>query len=85
MAGADAVQVGTATFWDPRSPLRIAGELATFLKREKIARAFAVSEAEMLTSSAPMLTVAASLTRKSPSSPTSEATPPSSDFTSPCP
>jgi len=39
IAGASAVQVGTATFWDPRSPLRIAGELAAFLRREKIARA----------------------------------------------
>jgi dihydroorotate dehydrogenase (NAD+) catalytic subunit len=36
IAGASAVQVGTATFWDPRSPLRIAEELAVFLKREKI-------------------------------------------------
>jgi dihydroorotate dehydrogenase (NAD+) catalytic subunit len=39
IAGASAVQVGTATFWDPRSPLRIAGQLATFLRRENIARA----------------------------------------------
>jgi dihydroorotate dehydrogenase (NAD+) catalytic subunit len=39
VAGASAVQVGTATFWDPRSPLRIAEELATFLRRENIARA----------------------------------------------
>jgi dihydroorotate dehydrogenase (NAD+) catalytic subunit len=39
IAGASAVQVGTATFWDPRSPLRIAGELSTFLRRENIARA----------------------------------------------
>jgi dihydroorotate dehydrogenase (NAD+) catalytic subunit len=39
IAGACAVQVGTATFWDPRSPLRIAEELSTFLRREKIARA----------------------------------------------
>jgi dihydroorotate dehydrogenase (NAD+) catalytic subunit len=39
IAGARAVQVGTATFWDPRSPLRIAEELATFLRRENIARA----------------------------------------------
>jgi dihydroorotate dehydrogenase (NAD+) catalytic subunit len=39
IAGASAVQVGTATFWDPRSPLRIAGELAKFLRREKVARA----------------------------------------------
>jgi dihydroorotate dehydrogenase (NAD+) catalytic subunit len=37
IAGASAVQVGTATFWDPRSPLRIAGELGEFLRREKIA------------------------------------------------
>jgi dihydroorotate dehydrogenase (NAD+) catalytic subunit len=39
IAGASAVEVGTATFWDPRSPLRIAGELSTFLRRENIARA----------------------------------------------
>jgi len=39
IAGAAAVQVGTATFWDPRSPLRIARELGAFLKREKVARA----------------------------------------------
>jgi len=38
IAGASAVQVGTATFWDPRSPERIARELGTFLRREKIAR-----------------------------------------------
>jgi dihydroorotate dehydrogenase (NAD+) catalytic subunit len=38
IAGASAVQVGTATFWDPRSPLRIAQELGEFLKREKIAK-----------------------------------------------
>jgi dihydroorotate dehydrogenase (NAD+) catalytic subunit len=36
IAGASAVQVGTATFWDPRSPVRIAEELAEFLRREKI-------------------------------------------------
>jgi dihydroorotate dehydrogenase (NAD+) catalytic subunit len=41
IAGARAVEVGTATFWDPRSPVRIAGELAEFLRREKVA---AVSE-----------------------------------------
>src|SRR5262249_15859625 len=34
IAGASAVQVGTATFWDPRSPERIARELGKFLKRE---------------------------------------------------
>ncbi|HYW45904.1 MAG TPA: dihydroorotate dehydrogenase [Bryobacteraceae bacterium] len=38
IAGATAVEVGTATFWDPRSPVRIARELARFLKREKIAQ-----------------------------------------------
>jgi dihydroorotate dehydrogenase (NAD+) catalytic subunit len=37
IAGATAVQVGTATFWDPGAPVRIAKELAAFLKREKIA------------------------------------------------
>jgi dihydroorotate dehydrogenase (NAD+) catalytic subunit len=36
IAGARAVEVGTATFWDPRSPLRVAEELAEFLRREKI-------------------------------------------------
>ena len=36
VAGASAVEVGTATFWDPRAPLRIAKELDAFLKREKI-------------------------------------------------
>jgi dihydroorotate dehydrogenase (NAD+) catalytic subunit len=36
IAGASAVQVGTATFWDPQSPQRIAGELADFLKRESV-------------------------------------------------
>jgi dihydroorotate dehydrogenase (NAD+) catalytic subunit len=39
IAGATAVQVGTATFWDPGAPVRIAAELGAFLKREKIARA----------------------------------------------
>jgi dihydroorotate dehydrogenase (NAD+) catalytic subunit len=39
IAGATAVQVGTATFWDPRAPVRIAAELSTFLRRENIARA----------------------------------------------
>ncbi len=37
IGGATAVQVGTASFWDPSSPLRIAGELDQFLKQEKIA------------------------------------------------
>jgi dihydroorotate dehydrogenase (NAD+) catalytic subunit len=37
IAGATAVQVGTANFWDPRSPLRIARELGRFLRQEKIA------------------------------------------------
>jgi dihydroorotate dehydrogenase (NAD+) catalytic subunit len=36
IAGASAVQVGTATFWDPRSPVRIAEELGEFLRREKV-------------------------------------------------
>jgi dihydroorotate dehydrogenase (NAD+) catalytic subunit len=37
IAGATAVQVGTANFWDPASPLRIARELAAFGRREEIA------------------------------------------------
>ncbi len=37
IAGASAVEVGTATFWDPRAPLRIARELDEFLKQEHIA------------------------------------------------
>lgn len=37
IAGASAVQVGTATFWDPRAPLRIARELDRFLSEQKIA------------------------------------------------
>jgi len=36
VAGASAVQVGTATFWDPRSPARVAGELGRFLKDQGI-------------------------------------------------
>jgi dihydroorotate dehydrogenase (NAD+) catalytic subunit len=37
ITGAKAVEVGTATFWDPSSPLRIARELTEFLKKERIA------------------------------------------------
>ena len=37
IAGATAVEVGTATFWDPASPLRVANELGQFLRQEKIA------------------------------------------------
>jgi dihydroorotate dehydrogenase (NAD+) catalytic subunit len=36
IAGASAVQVGTATFWDPRAPVRIARELAKFLRKAKV-------------------------------------------------
>lgn len=36
ITGASAVEVGTASFWDPASTLRIAGELDQFLKEEKI-------------------------------------------------
>jgi dihydroorotate dehydrogenase (NAD+) catalytic subunit len=36
IAGASAVEVGTATFWDPRAPLRIARELADFAKMETV-------------------------------------------------
>jgi dihydroorotate dehydrogenase (NAD+) catalytic subunit len=37
IAGATAVEVGTATFWDPRAPLRIARQLDRFLAAEGIA------------------------------------------------
>jgi len=36
IAGATAVEVGTATFWDPQAPIRIARELAGFLRREGV-------------------------------------------------
>jgi len=36
IAGASAVQVGTATFWDPAAPLRIARKLGRFLEEEHI-------------------------------------------------
>ena len=36
IAGAHAVEVGTATFWDPESPFRIARELDQFLANEAI-------------------------------------------------
>ena len=38
IAGATAVEVGTATFWDPAAPVRIARELGEFLKEQKIAQ-----------------------------------------------
>jgi dihydroorotate dehydrogenase (NAD+) catalytic subunit len=36
VAGASAVEVGTATFWDPTSPVRIARELDRFLEAEGV-------------------------------------------------
>ena len=39
IAGASAVEVGTANFWDAQAPLRIAGELDQFLQQENIAHA----------------------------------------------
>jgi dihydroorotate dehydrogenase (NAD+) catalytic subunit len=38
IAGATAVEVGTANFWDPASPLRIARELGEFCRRERVAK-----------------------------------------------
>jgi dihydroorotate dehydrogenase (NAD+) catalytic subunit len=38
IAGASAVEVGTASFWDPQSPVRIAEELDAFMTRERVAR-----------------------------------------------
>lgn len=37
IAGAAAVQVGTATFWDPTAPVRVARQLERFLAEQKIA------------------------------------------------
>jgi len=39
IAGATAIQVGTATFWDPQAPQRIAKELETFCRQENAPRA----------------------------------------------
>jgi dihydroorotate dehydrogenase (NAD+) catalytic subunit len=39
IAGASAVEVGTASFWDPQSPVRVAQELDRFLEKEGVARA----------------------------------------------
>jgi dihydroorotate dehydrogenase (NAD+) catalytic subunit len=36
LCGATAVQVGTASFWDPKSPRRIAQELNRFLDEQSI-------------------------------------------------
>jgi dihydroorotate dehydrogenase (NAD+) catalytic subunit len=38
VAGASAVQVGTATFWDPAAPARIAHELDRFLEQQGISQ-----------------------------------------------
>ena len=35
-AGARAVQVGTATFYDPRAPVRIAGEIAAWCRAHDV-------------------------------------------------
>jgi dihydroorotate dehydrogenase (NAD+) catalytic subunit len=39
IAGARAVEVGTANFWDPQAPLRVARELDAFLEQEKVTQA----------------------------------------------
>jgi dihydroorotate dehydrogenase (NAD+) catalytic subunit len=39
VAGATAVEVGTASFWDPGSVVRIADELDRFLREQNVARA----------------------------------------------
>ena len=36
VAGASAVEVGTATFWDPQSPARVAHELGGFLRDKNV-------------------------------------------------
>lgn len=37
IAGAQAVEVGTASFWNPRAPLEIAGQLESFVAEQKLA------------------------------------------------
>jgi dihydroorotate dehydrogenase (NAD+) catalytic subunit len=37
VAGATAVQVGTANFWDPEAPVRIARELDEYLRKQNVA------------------------------------------------
>ncbi len=39
IAGASAVQVGTANFWDPKAPARIASELERFLEQQRVVNA----------------------------------------------
>lgn len=39
LAGATAVEVGTATFWDPQAPERIVEEFERFLRQENVAAA----------------------------------------------
>jgi dihydroorotate dehydrogenase (NAD+) catalytic subunit len=39
LCGASATQVGTATFWDPRAPVRLVEEFTRFLEQENIASA----------------------------------------------
>jgi dihydroorotate dehydrogenase (NAD+) catalytic subunit len=36
IAGATAVEVGTASFWDPRAPVRIAAELERFVREQHL-------------------------------------------------
>ena len=36
ICGATAIQVGTATFWDPKSPQRLVGELSDWLAKEGV-------------------------------------------------
>jgi dihydroorotate dehydrogenase (NAD+) catalytic subunit len=38
MAGADAVQVGTATFADPKAPARVLAEIEKWCRRNRVAR-----------------------------------------------
>ncbi len=47
IAGATAVQVGTANFWDPGAPQRIARELDGFLKKENTSAAQLVGSLTM--------------------------------------
>jgi dihydroorotate dehydrogenase (NAD+) catalytic subunit len=52
-AGADAVQVGTATFVDPRAPLRVLEELKAWCSSQGIANISALAGGQAIARSTP--------------------------------
>ncbi len=45
MAGANAVQIGTATFFDPKAPVRVLHELEQWCRRHRVARTSDLTDA----------------------------------------